>query len=60
MLILNYSSEILGFTNDIPIERVNLQFCKRILGVKRTTQNDFVYGELSRTSLQVIHHMNIV
>jgi hypothetical protein len=60
MPILNYSSEILGFTNDISIERVNLQFCKSILGVKKTTQNDFVYGELGRTSLQVIHHMNIV
>jgi len=29
-------------------ERVHLQFCKRLLGVKRCTQNDFVYGELGR------------
>lgn len=35
MPILNYSSEILGFTNDISIERVNLKFCKRIRGVKK-------------------------
>ena len=32
------------------IERVHLQFCKRLLGVKKTTQNDFIYGELGRTS----------
>jgi hypothetical protein len=58
--ILNNSSEILGFTNDISIESVNLQFCKRIIGVKKTTQNDYVYRELGRASLQVIHHLNIV
>ncbi len=33
------------------IERVHLQFCKSLLGVKRSTQNDFVYGELGRTPL---------
>ena len=25
-----------------------MQFCKKILGVKKTTQNDFIYGELGR------------
>ena len=30
------------------IERVHLQFCKSLLGVKRSTQNDFIYGELGR------------
>ena len=25
-------------------------FCKRLLGVKETTQNDFIYGELGRTT----------
>ena len=27
-----------------------MQFCKKVLGVKKSTQNDFVYGELGRTS----------
>ena len=27
-----------------------MQFCKQILGVKKATQNDFVYGELGRTN----------
>ena len=28
-------------------------FVKKILGVKKCTQNDFIYGELGRTSLSV-------
>ena len=34
------------------IETVHQRFCKRLLGVKKCTQNDFVYGELGRTSFQ--------
>ncbi|MCG8093252.1 MAG: hypothetical protein JAZ17_06420 [Candidatus Thiodiazotropha endolucinida] len=50
MPILNYGSEVWGFIQANSIERVHLQFCKRLLGVKKTTQNDFVYGELGRTN----------
>ena len=28
------------------IERVHLEFCKSLLGVKKCTLNNFVYGEL--------------
>ena len=31
---------------------MHLQFCKKVLGVKRSTQNDFVYGELGRINYQ--------
>ena len=33
---------------------MHLQFCKRLLGtcIKQCTQNNFVYGELRRSSLQ--------
>ena len=48
--ILNYGNEVWGFSQANAIERVHLQFCKRLLGVKKTTQNDFVYGELGRTT----------
>ena len=34
------------------IERMHLQFMKKLLGVKRTTQNDYIYGELGRVNLQ--------
>ena len=34
------------------IERVHLQFCKRLLGVKKSTQNNFVYGEFGGINFQ--------
>ena len=50
--ILNYAAEVWGFFQATHIERVHLQFCKRLLGVKKTTQNNFVYGELGRINFQ--------
>ena len=47
--ILNYGCEVWGFAKGNAIERVHMQFCKKVLGVKKSTQNDFVYGELGRT-----------
>ena len=46
--ILNYGSEVWGFHQAQDIERVHLSFCKRVLGVKKSTQNDFIYGLLGR------------
>ena len=37
-----------------------MQFCKRILGVKKTTQNDFIYGELGRCTFRTIRLYNII
>ena len=50
--ILNYGNQIWGFNPGKAIERVHLHFCKNILGVKKTTSTDFVYGELGRMPLQ--------
>jgi len=58
--ILNYGSEVWGFNKGQSIERLHLQFCKNILCVKRSTQNDFVYGELGRVSMQNNRHFNII
>ena len=58
--ILNYSSQVWGFIQGDAIEKVQLQFYKRILGIKRTTENDFVYGELGRVSLQTVRYFNII
>ena len=44
----------------MPIERVHLQFCKKLIGVKQCTQNNFIYGELGRTSLTVERHLRII
>ena len=46
--ILNYANQVWRFIQGSSIERVHLQFCKRLLGVKRTIQNEFVFGELGR------------
>ena len=37
-----------------------MQFCKKLLGVKKTTQNDFVYGELGRTNYSTKRYINII
>ena len=58
--ILNYGSEIWGFIQGNDTERVHLQFCKRLLGVKKTTQNDFIYGEFGRTNFLTKRYLLII
>ena len=43
--ILNYGSEVWGLSKAEIIERVHLQFCKQLLGVKIQTQNNFIFME---------------
>jgi hypothetical protein len=42
--ILNYGCEIWGLKETNVIERIHLQYCKQLLGVRAQTQNNFVYG----------------
>ena len=58
--VLNYGSEVWGFNHGCEVKRVHLQYCKCLLGVKRCTQNDFVYGESDRKPLQCQRLYNIV
>ena len=58
--ILNYSSEVWGFQKSKDIEVVHLHFCKKLMGINRTTQNDFIYGELGITDLQSRRFTNII
>ena len=51
--MLLYGSEVWGYENLEILERVHLQFCKRILNLRLSTPNFMVYGELGR------HHLNI-
>jgi hypothetical protein len=51
--ILLYSSEIWGFECIFNIEKIHLQFCKRIISVRSSTPNFMVYGELSRLPLEL-------
>ena len=58
--ILNYGSEVWGFHQARDIERVHLSFCKRVLGVKKSTQNDFIYGLLGRMPMYLSRQLRIV
>ena len=58
--ILNYSCEVWGFHNAQYVEQVHLSFCKRVLGVKKTTQNDFVYGELERVPMSIERYIRVL
>ena len=49
--VFTYGCPIWGFTKSKEIERVQLKVCKSILGVKQTTSNAAVYGELGRFPL---------
>ena len=41
--ILNYGSEVWGFVQGSAIERVHMQYCKRLLSVKKTLLKMIVY-----------------
>jgi len=58
--VLSYGSEIWGLQRNIKIERIHLNYCKVLLGVRRQTQNNFIYGELGRPSLSVRHSVNVI
>ena len=58
--IFNYGSEVWGFYPAKSVETTHMSFCKRMLKVKQTTQNDFVHGELGRVDYQSLRYINIV
>jgi len=58
--ILNYASEVWGFSKSDDIERIHLKFCKRLLQVKINTCNVAVYGELGRYPLYVNRYIKII
>ena len=58
--ILNYASEIWGFSKSKEIERIHLKFCKKLLKVKTTTCSTAVYGELARYPLYIMRYVKII
>ncbi len=49
----NYACEVWGNTKSKEIERIHLKFLKRILGVKLSSCNAGVYGDLGRYPLYI-------
>ena len=58
--VLTYACEMWGFHPSIQIERIHTKYCKNCLGVKKSAQNDFVYGELGRLPLINIRYVRIM
>ena len=58
--ILNYSSEVSGVYDCSKLEKVHLHFCKKLLGVRMQTQNNFIYGELGRTSIKCKRVLGVI
>ena len=49
-----------GFHKAPDVDIVHLQYCKKVLGVKQSTQNDFVYGDLGRINFQSRRYLIIL
>ena len=52
--ILTYGCEIWGYENTKQLEKLHLQFCRNILGVRTTTPNFMTYRELGRTPIDIL------
>ena len=52
--IFVYSCEVLGFENKQGIEKMHLQYCKRILNLRSSTPNFMVYGEIGRFPVEIV------
>ena len=58
--VLMYCSEAWGFHRGPDIEALHIQFCKKLLHVKRSTPNDMVLGEMRRVPCATWRHVSIV
>ena len=58
--ILSYGCEVWGFMNAECTERVHKKFCKYIINVKQTTNNNALYSELGRYPLVIERRIRIV
>ena len=52
--ILQYTSEIWGLHHGGCLDKVHLDFCKRLLVVKKSSCNVMIYAELGRLPIQAI------
>ena len=54
------TKKVICFENKGNIEKMHLQFCKKILKVRNSTPNFTVYGELGRLPLEVMVEQKLV
>ena len=58
--ILNYGSEVWGFTKAENIERVQRKFCKWLLSVKASTNSNALYAEVGRYPMYICRYLRVV
>ena len=58
--IISYGAEIWGLSHLQDIERVQLQACKKFLGVKDSTMNVMVYGECGRYPVSLFTNIKVI
>jgi hypothetical protein len=58
--ILTYGCEVWGYENNKQLEKLHLQYCRNILGVRTTTANVMTYRELGRTPIDICIQLRIV
>ena len=58
--ILSYGCEVWGFSKSKQLENIHLKFCKNVLGVRQSTSNVAVYGELGRYPLYINRYIRII
>ena len=58
--ILQYASEIWGLHHGDCLEKVHLDFCKRLLGIKKSSCNVMIYAQLGRLPLQAVRKYKII
>ena len=58
--VLGYSSEVWGFHGGPDIERIHTQFCRSLLGVKKSTNLAALYCELGRKPLIIYRKLRIL
>jgi exonuclease III len=57
---INYGCEIWGFAKSKQLETLHLKFCKTLLGVRQSSCNAAVYGELGRYPLYINRYVQII
>jgi hypothetical protein len=58
--ILNYNAEIWGSHPAKNIENIHTKFCRKILGVKSSTNLDCLYGELGRLPMSIMRKIHMI
>lgn len=51
--MLLFGSEVWGFCNTEPIEKIHFKFCKLLLGLEASTLNVMIYSELGMAPLRI-------